>query len=102
MIPRKVIVGPRARQDLFEIAIWIAEAASLGTAQRYVAKVDEHLKGFDLAAQRGTARNDVRTGIRVVGYRRQLTIAFTVDDDVVTIVRIFRAGEDWESDLADR
>jgi hypothetical protein len=32
-----------------------------------------------------------------VGFERRLTVAFVVDDNSVTVLRVFGAGRDWES-----
>jgi plasmid stabilization system protein ParE len=41
-------------------------------------------------------RDDIRPGLRVVGFERRATIAFRVEDDRVTILRIFHGGRDWQ------
>jgi toxin ParE1/3/4 len=52
---------------------------------------------------RGTLREDVRPGLRTIGFRRRATIAFAVEGDTVTILGIFHGGQDYEADLpADR
>jgi toxin ParE1/3/4 len=38
--------------------------------------------------------DDIRPGLRTLGYRRRATIAFHVEADQVTIVRIFHHGRD--------
>ena len=38
--------------------------------------------------ERGTRRDDLRPGMRTLGYRRRVTIAFTVTDETVAIVAI--------------
>jgi hypothetical protein len=35
---------------------------------------------FGIAGERGTSRDDLRPGLRIVGYQRRATIAFHVDD----------------------
>jgi toxin ParE1/3/4 len=44
--------------------------------------------------ERGTRRDDLRPGLRIVGYRRRVTIAFHVGDDSVTIDRVLYGGRD--------
>jgi toxin ParE1/3/4 len=41
-------------------------------------------------------RNDVRPGLRTVGFERQISIAFHVDSERVTIDRILYGGRDLE------
>jgi toxin ParE1/3/4 len=42
-------------------------------------------------------RDDIRPGLRIVGFERRVTIAFSVDDGRVTILRVFYGGRDWEN-----
>ncbi len=48
------------------------------------------------ASERGMRRDDIRQGLRITGFERRLTVAFTVDDDRVTILRLCHGGQDWE------
>jgi toxin ParE1/3/4 len=52
--------------------------------------------------ERGTRRDDLRPGIRIIGFRRRVDIAFTVLDDSVEIARILYGGRDlgqaWNED----
>jgi toxin ParE1/3/4 len=52
-----------------------------------------------LGSERGHRRDDVRPGLRIVGFERRITIAFTVSAEDVTILRIFYAGRNWEDEL---
>lgn len=78
---------------------WVEAAASPQVASRYLDRVETWLRSFDLAPERGTLRDDIRLGLRVAGFERRLTVAFTVDKDTITILRLFRAGRDWETDF---
>ncbi len=40
-------------------------------------------------------RDDVRPGLRIVGFERRITIAFTATEAEVTILRLFFGGQDW-------
>lgn len=50
--------------------------------------------GFETFPERGTRRDDLRPGLRVVGFARRATIAFHVTDNTVTIDRILYRGRD--------
>ncbi|WP_307270903.1 type II toxin-antitoxin system RelE/ParE family toxin [Labrys wisconsinensis] len=54
---------------------------------------------LETASERGHRRDDIRLGLRVVGFEKRVVVAFTVDDERVTILRIFRGGVDWERAL---
>jgi len=100
VIRRAVLFAPEARADIFALYDWIADAASPAVALAYVERIEAHLNAFDVASQRGTRRDDVRPGLRVVGFERRLTVAFTVSDASVTILRVFHGGQDWSAVLS--
>jgi toxin ParE1/3/4 len=93
---RRVVFAPEARHDLLQIYDQIAEPASPAMALAYVGRLEAYCRRFDLASERGRRRDDVRPGLRVVGFERRVTIAFTVGDSTVTILRLFYGGRDWE------
>lgn len=96
MKSRKVIFAPEARDDFLQIYEWIAGAASPSVAMSYTGRLEALCLGFDLAAERGHVRDDIRLGLRVVGFERRVTVAFTVDEERITFLRLFHRGEDWE------
>jgi toxin ParE1/3/4 len=65
----------------------------------YIERIESYCLGFDLGAERGTRRDDLRPGLRIVGFERRVTIAFHVDPRTATIDRIFYAGRDVEGVL---
>lgn len=98
MKQRQVVFAPEARGDLVDIYDWIAEAASPVVALGFIERLEAWCRSFDIASERGQLRDDMRPGLRVVGFERRLTVAFMVTDDHVTILRLFHAGRDWEKD----
>jgi toxin ParE1/3/4 len=96
---RDVVFAPEAVDDLVRLYEWIANAAGPDTAMAYVERLEAYCLGFDLASERGTLRGDVRPGLRIVGFERRITIAFVVDDQSVTVLRLFYGGRDWEPAL---
>jgi len=92
----QVIFAPEARDDLIALYDWIAAAASPDTALSYIERIDTYCLGFSHAAERGARRDDIRPGMRVVGFERRVTIAFSVTEERVTILRIFYGGRNWE------
>lgn len=95
MIRREVIISPEAETDLLAIYDWVAEQGSPKTALSYIARIEAHLLRFDIASERGSRHDDIRPELRTVGFERSLTIAFTVDEQRITILRIFRRGRNW-------
>jgi len=63
----------------------------------YVDRVEAFCQKLRVGSERGHLRNDIRSGLRIVGFERRLTIAFMVDNESVIILRIFSAGRNWET-----
>ena len=101
MIRRAIEFAPEARDDLLAIYDWIADAASPESALGYLQRLETFIAGFDVASERGTRRDDVRPGLRTIGFERRATIAFAVAADRVSILRVFYAGRDWQSALSE-
>jgi toxin ParE1/3/4 len=99
MKERHVQFSPDATVDLDGLLEWIAEAASLNVALAYVDRIEIFCQSLGFASNRGTNRNDIRPGLRTVGFERRLTIAFEVEADKVTILRVFQGGRNWEDEL---
>jgi toxin ParE1/3/4 len=45
--------------------------------------------------------DDLRSGLRTVGFRRRVTIVFSVSADVGTIVSVFHGGRKFEALFGD-
>lgn len=92
---RDVIVLPEAERDLIQIRDYVKDQAGRDIANRYVDRIATFLSGLSHTSERGTLRSDVRPGLRIVGFERRLTVAFTVRDDRVYVLRIFTGGQNW-------
>ena len=44
--------------------------------------------------ERGAQRDDLRPGLRVIGFERRVTIAFHITSETVVIDRVFYGGRD--------
>ena len=100
MRPRTVIFSPEARNDLLELFDRVADAAGERVALAYLERLERYCLHFDLASERGHRRDDIRPGLRIVGFERRITIAFVVGASDVVILRLFAGGRDWEKELA--
>lgn len=96
---REVVFAPEARTDLLSLYDGIAAAAGASVALAYVERLETYCLGFDLASERGRSRDDLRAGLRIVGFERRVTVAFSVEEKRVTILRFFYGGQDWEGAL---
>jgi toxin ParE1/3/4 len=95
-----VVFANRAHADLRSIYLYTAERAPIA-AHRFVNATVDHCMKLDLYPERGTKRSDLRPRLRTIGFRRRVTIAFRVDGGVVTILRVFYGGQNYEAALRD-
>jgi plasmid stabilization system protein ParE len=67
-------------------------------ALRFAERIEAYCLGFAAAPERGTSRDDLRPGLRTVGFRRRATILFEVRRDArqVVIHGIYYAGRSVE------
>lgn len=101
MICRSVALSPEAETDLVALYDWIAERASPDTALGYIDRLESYIRGFDYASERGTLRNDIREGLRTVGFERRVTIAFNVTAQEVIVLGLFYGGQNWQEALSE-
>ena len=94
-----VRLSPEAQTDLVLIHPNIAwQSGSVVTADLYVERLSGFLGSFDLFPERGTVRGEMRAGLRIVGFERNASIAFIVEDESVVILRIAAKGQQLRFD----
>jgi toxin ParE1/3/4 len=92
----RVIFAPQAKAQLLSLHHRISEAASPLVAERYTTAIVQYCRALSTFPHRGTRRDDIRPGLRLLGFRRRVTIGLTVNDRVVTILGVFYGGQDVE------
>jgi len=100
----RVELAPGAVEDLAAIQMWLRREAGDGVAERFLARLLDHIAGYEVAPKRGRLREDLRPGLRLAGWRRVVTLAFRVDDEpaVVVILAALYRGRDVERTLRGR
>ncbi len=93
-VSHKVVFSPEARDDLRQLYIYIAERAGEGRALVYIERIETYCRGFSTFPERGTRRDDLLSGLRLVGFERRVTLAFRVDTTTVTFDRVIYGGRD--------
>ena len=91
---REVIFSPEALGDLEALYDHIAADSGPTRAIGYIERIESFCRKFELAGQRGHSRDDIRPGLRIVGFERRVTIAFHIETRTVIIDRIFYGGRD--------
>ncbi|MFL6856319.1 MAG: type II toxin-antitoxin system RelE/ParE family toxin [Allosphingosinicella sp.] len=91
---RRLVVTPEAKAQLNNLYEYLAREASLEIATRYIDAIMARIAGLTDFPHRGTARGDIRPGLRTVPFRRRLTIAYAVTPRDVRIIGIAGAGQE--------
>ena len=71
-----VVFTPEAEDQLLGLHRYIAAAGSTEVAARYTESIVAFCEDLGAFPQRGRARDDIRSGLRTVGFRRRVVIAF--------------------------
>lgn len=92
-----IILSPEARAQLDALYDYIATAASANIALRFSDAILDQIESLRDFPNRGVARDDIVPGLRTLGFRRRVTIAFVVEPKAVLVVGIFYGGQDFET-----
>ncbi len=89
-----VRLTPEAQNDLVSIYDYIVDVSgSSRVADRYLDRIGKFLSGLSVLPERGTLRDDVRDGLRIIGFERNASVAFIVEDETVIVLRILGKGQ---------
>ena len=80
--------------DLYD---YIALRDSAERAIGYIDRIEVCCGNLSVFPERGSRRDDLRRGLRILGFERRAVIAFLVTEDAVTILRILYGGRDLET-----
>lgn len=97
MRSRRVTYGPRAEADFERIFKHLSDLASPYAALAVVERIEATISRLNLAAERGTRRDDLIEGLRIVPLGDRAVCAIRVRETDVLVVRVFYGGEDWEA-----
>lgn len=90
----KVRLSEAAELDLDNIYRFVRrQSQSTETARAYVARLQMFLAAFETFPERGTLYNEIRPGLRRVGFERRISVAFVVEDGEVVVLRLLYAGQ---------
>lgn len=87
-----IIFHREADRELTSLYAHIADKDGSERAWRYVLEIREFCDRLALFPTRGTERKETARGLRVIGFSRRCSIAFTVTDTSVIILGVFYAG----------
>jgi toxin ParE1/3/4 len=101
-VERRVVFSPEAAADLINLYEYVAARSGPLRAMGYIDRIEVYCAGFEFSAERGTRRDDLRPGLRIVGFERRVTIAFHGTPSTVIIDRILYGGRDLQRALSRR
>ena len=96
MADRRLVFRPLARQDLVDLCDFIATDAGAAIALGYVDRIEAACLALTRFPERGTRRDEIRPGLRSIGFERRATILFEVRPEEILIVRIAYGGRDLD------
>ena len=91
----KIVFRPAAQADLFAIYDYIENDSGNRRAGDYVDRIEAACMALSTFPERGTVRDTVGPGVRIVGFERRVSIVFRVDGDTVVILRVLYGGRDY-------
>ena len=97
----RVLFSPEARDDLFALRHYIAGEAGVAVAAAFTEAIVAYCESFATFPERGRRRDDIRPGLRIIGFRRRATIAFALRGTDVLVLGVLFAGRDIERALRD-
>ena len=99
-VSHRIEFSPEALADLLDLYDFIAPRAGAALAIGYIERIESFCHSLSTFPERGMQRDDLRPGLRVIGFERRAVIAVSVAVDFVTVLRVLYGGRDIESALA--
>lgn len=94
----RIVYDDAALHDLADLELWIGSQASRRVAADYVSRIRAACGRLRHYPQRGATRDDVRPGVRILGFGGRVNIAFEVENDRVVIIRVLYGGRQFGGD----
>ena len=89
-----------AELDLLHLFDFIARESGASVAAEYIDRIEAACLALERFPMRGTKRDDIAPGLRILGFERRVAIAFRVGRNEVVILRILYGGRDYARILA--
>jgi toxin ParE1/3/4 len=89
-----IVFRPLAEADLIALHDYIAQRSGFAVAQGYIDRIEAACMSLATFPKRGQSRDDIRPGLRIVGFEKRAAIVFQVHAREVVIVRVLYGGRD--------
>ena len=90
----RIEFSPEALGDLIDLYDHIALRDGAEGAIGYIDRIETACRNLSIFPDSGIRRDDLRPGLRILGFERRAEIAFRVTADTVIILRILYGGRD--------
>lgn len=90
----EIIFAPEAQAELLKLYNDIADEFGADRARGYTDLIIAQCLSLANFPERGKRRDDLRSGLRTLPFRRRVTIAFHITATTVTIDHILYGGRD--------
>jgi toxin ParE1/3/4 len=90
----RVVFSRSAQADLDQLYTWLENRAGKQIAAGYTERIKNSCLALASFPERGTKRDDIRPGVRTIGFERRATIVFAIRGDSVRILRIAYGGRE--------
>jgi toxin ParE1/3/4 len=97
----RVVFSPKADFQISEIYRSIAEASGDVRASDFVGAILDRCEALADFPEQGAPRFEYRPGLRIIGFRRRVTIAYGVEKGSIIILGIYYGGQNYQADFAD-
>lgn len=87
-----LVIHPEAESELNSIYDYISERIGPESAWAYIRGVRDYLYRLSAFPERGSIRDANVNGLRLIGYRKRLSIAFVVRENNLIILGFLYAG----------
>lgn len=86
-----------AETHMMKLYLHISAAASDEIAGNYIRAIVRQCNSLSTFPKRGAQRDDIRSGVRIFGFRRRISIAFQIGETSVTILGVYYGGQNFEA-----
>jgi toxin ParE1/3/4 len=93
-VSHRVEFSPEALGDLIDLYDYITTRDGAERAITYIDRIEDFCLRLSMFPDRGDRRDDLREGLRILGFERRAVIAFQLTTEAVTILRILYGGRD--------
>ena len=95
----EIVILAEAESDLNNLFDFIADQSGAVRAQNYVGRIEAACTKLASFPNRGAPRDDLLPGLRTLSFERRALVVYRVENETVSILRVFYAGRDYEREL---